>query len=73
MVWPSLGPTLAAFYVRKEADGCFVDFDGEHPDETAATVKQAIDAKTPLIMVNMLPEQERGYVALDIRARMPAA
>ena len=73
MVWPSLGPTLAAFYVRKEADGCFVDFDGEHPDETADTVKKAIDAKTPLIMVNMLPEQERGYVALDIRARMPAA
>jgi hypothetical protein len=72
MVWPSIGPSLAKFFVRKESDALFVDFDGEHADETASAVDAAIKKQTPLIVVNMLPEQERGYVALDIRAKVPA-
>ena len=72
MVWPSIGPSLAKVFVRKESDALFVDFDGEHADETASAVNAAIKKQTPLIVVNMLPEQERGYVALDIRAKVPA-
>lgn len=71
LVWPSLGPTLAKFYVRKEADAVFLDFHARHFEKTAAAVSEAIKAKTPLILINMLPEHEQNFVSLDIRAKVP--
>jgi hypothetical protein len=71
MVWPSIGPTLAKYYVRKEYDGVFIDFHGNDVDKVAAQVSTAVESKTPLILINMLPEQEQNYVALDIRAKIP--
>ena len=68
MVWPSVGPSLAKYFVSKESDACFIEFDGESHDETALTVHKAIDHNTPLIVVNMLPEHERNYVNLEMRA-----
>jgi len=68
MVWPSCGLGLARFYVHKESDACLVEFDGT--PHAASQVKNAIKARTPLIMINMLPEQERNYVQLDIRVKV---
>jgi len=65
MVWPSLGPQLAAYYVRTAKDAFFYEFDGKSTTE----VKAALAKGTPLVIVNMLPEQERDYIPLDIRAR----
>ena len=69
MVWPSPGTELAKYYVRKTSDAAFVEFDGEHVKEAVDSVKNAISNRTPLIIVNMLPECERSFIALDIRAR----
>jgi len=70
LVWPSLGTTLAKYYVRKEADALFVDFEGaSSADYVTSKVTSALDAGTPLVCVNVLPEQERDYVSLDIRAK----
>jgi len=70
LVWPSVGSTLAKFYVRKEADALFVDFEGT---SSAAAVSErvmcALGVGTPLVCVNILPEQERDYVSMDIRAK----
>ncbi|CAE8617492.1 unnamed protein product [Polarella glacialis] len=65
MVWPSMGIELASYFVRSEKDALFVEWEGQR---TAGKVAEAINAKTPLIMVSMMPEHERDYVALDIRA-----
>jgi len=70
MVWPNVGPTLAKFYVRKQSDACFLDFDGA-VEESVAAFEKAVAAKTPLVVVNMLPEHERNCVSLDIRAKLP--
>merc|ERR1711972_385272 len=67
MVWPSIGPQLAGYYVRKSTDALIVEWDG---DRTAGKVGAAIEAKVPLILVNMLPEQERDVISLDIRAKV---
>ncbi|KAJ1452664.1 hypothetical protein M885DRAFT_568466 [Pelagophyceae sp. CCMP2097] len=69
MVWPSLGSELAKYYVRKDSDAVFVDFDGEHIRDAVDRVRQGILEGTPLIVVNMLPECERSFIALDIRAK----
>jgi len=73
MVWPSVGTNLAKYYVRKESDGFFVDFHGTDVDKCVTQVSKAIHAKTPLIVINMLPEHEQNYVSLDIRAKIPPA
>ncbi|CAE8629932.1 unnamed protein product [Polarella glacialis] len=65
MVWPSMGIELASYFVRSEKDALFVEWEGQR---TAGKVGEAITAKTPLIMVSMMPEHERDYVALEIRA-----
>ncbi|CAK9022533.1 unnamed protein product [Durusdinium trenchii] len=68
MVWPSLGPHLAKYYVRKESDAFFADFDGE--SRTTERVQSAIEAGTPLVMVNVMPQQECNYVQLDARIKV---
>jgi len=70
MVWPNMGPQLAKYFVRKDADALFVDFEGEATAEKAGKqVKGAIAEGKSLMLVNMLPEQERSYVSLDIRVK----
>ncbi|CAE6918316.1 unnamed protein product [Symbiodinium natans] len=68
MVWPSLGPQLARYYVRKESDAFFADFEGE--SRSTERVKAAIEAGTPLVMVNVMPQQECNYVQLDARIKI---
>jgi hypothetical protein len=70
MVWPNIGPQLAKYYVRKESDALFVDFEGgTSTPRVAEQVLTALSAGTPLVVVNVLPEQERNYVSLDIRVK----
>lgn len=71
LVYPSLGPMLTKYYVRKEADAAYVDFDGSMPMESAAEVNAAIKSGTPLVVINMLPEFERNYFKMDVRAKVP--
>lgn len=66
MVWPSLGPQLASYYVRTAKDAFFFEFNGKPTND----VKIALAKGTPLVVVNMLPVQERDYLALDIRAHV---
>lgn len=68
MVWPNLGPTLAKYYVRKEQDALFVDYQGS--DATMTKVNDALAAGKPLVCVNMLPEQECNYLTLDTRMKV---
>lgn len=68
MVWPSLGPHLAQYYVRKESDAFFADFEGEH--RSTERVKAAIEKGTPLVMVNVMPQQECNYIAMDARIKV---
>jgi len=67
MVWPNLGPTLAKFYVRKEQDALFVDYQGS--DATTTKVTDALAAGKPLVCVNMLPEQDCNYLTLETRVK----
>jgi len=70
MVWPSVGPTLCKYYVRKESDAVFADFEGSAgAADVAKQVSDALACGTPLVVVNMLPEQEHNFVSLDIRVR----
>jgi len=70
LVWPSIGPTLAKYYVRTEKDALFVDFAGSSgAEQVASTVIKGLSSGMPLVCVNVLPEQERDYVNLDIRAK----
>ena len=39
--------------------------------QSAAEVNAAIKAGTPLVVVNMLPEFERNYLKMDVRAKVP--
>ncbi|CAB9510971.1 expressed unknown protein [Seminavis robusta] len=65
MVWPSVSNALVRFFVGKEEDAAFFDFDGTL--DNVPDIQKAMSAKTPLILVNMLPEHERHTVPLDIR------
>mmetsp|Transcript_111791 Transcript_111791/g.355567 ORF Transcript_111791/g.355567 Transcript_111791/m.355567 type:complete len:718 (-) Transcript_111791:500-2653(-) len=70
MVWPSIGPELCKYYVRKESDALFVDFAGASgASRITEQVTSALAAGTPLVVCNILPEQERDYVSLDIRVK----
>mmetsp|Transcript_53108 Transcript_53108/g.113411 ORF Transcript_53108/g.113411 Transcript_53108/m.113411 type:complete len:696 (-) Transcript_53108:209-2296(-) len=70
MVWPNLGPELMKYYVRKEPDAVFVDFAGaQNSERVCAKVNTALEEGTPLVCVNVLPEQERAFVSLDIRVK----
>eukprot|EP00449_Zooxanthella_nutricula_P012178 CAMPEP_0198494356 /NCGR_PEP_ID=MMETSP1462-20131121/4596_1 /TAXON_ID=1333877 /ORGANISM="Brandtodinium nutriculum, Strain RCC3387" /LENGTH=695 /DNA_ID=CAMNT_0044223095 /DNA_START=92 /DNA_END=2179 /DNA_ORIENTATION=+ len=70
LVWPNLGPELAKYYVRKESDALFVEFQGSSDAASVtAQVNEALGAGTPLVCVNILPEQERDFVSLDIRVK----
>mmetsp|Transcript_57494 Transcript_57494/g.149775 ORF Transcript_57494/g.149775 Transcript_57494/m.149775 type:complete len:86 (+) Transcript_57494:2-259(+) len=70
MVWPSLGQELCKYYVRKESDALFVEFEGRsNAQHVTSKVTEALGAGTPLVCVNVLPEQERDYVSLDIRVK----
>jgi len=70
MVWPNPGPELAKYYVRKASDALFVDFAGAAgARRITEQVTTAMGSGTPLIVVNVLPEQERAYVSLDIRVK----
>jgi len=70
LVWPNLGAELAKYYVRKETDALFVEFQGQSDAPTVtAKVNEALGAGTPLVCVNILPEQERDFIALDIRVK----
>jgi len=71
MVWPSLGPEICKYYVRSENDALFVNFDGSDGSRVLPQVREAIGRGLPLIVVNMLPEQECNYVPLDVRVRAP--
>jgi len=64
MVWPNLGPTLAQFYVRKQSDALFVDYQGS--EATTTKVTEALAKNTPLVVVNMLPEQECNIITLKM-------
>eukprot|EP00457_Paulinella_chromatophora_P003496 gb/GEZN01003504.1/.p1 GENE.gb/GEZN01003504.1/~~gb/GEZN01003504.1/.p1 ORF type:complete len:663 (+),score=98.85 gb/GEZN01003504.1/:174-1991(+) len=70
MVWPSPGPTFMSFFARTAKDVYFHEFDGR-PD-CNLKVKEAIGKGTPLVVVNMLPIQERGYLQLDTRVAISA-
>jgi len=63
MVWPSMGPTLAKFYVRKESDGLFINFHTKNVDNIRAQVSKAFEAKTPLVLINMIPSHEENHVS----------
>eukprot|EP00808_Paulinella_micropora_P016335 g45862.t1 len=63
MVWPSPGPDYMRFFIRNAKDVHFHEFDGN----PAPGVLKAISAGTPLIVINMLPLQERDYLQLDSR------
>jgi len=70
MVWPSIGPELCKYYVRKESDALFVDFAGASgASRITEQVTSALASGTPLVVCNILPEQERDYVSLDIRVK----
>eukprot|EP00928_Gymnodinium_smaydae_P050516 TRINITY_DN3407_c0_g1_i1.p1 TRINITY_DN3407_c0_g1~~TRINITY_DN3407_c0_g1_i1.p1 ORF type:complete len:691 (-),score=141.10 TRINITY_DN3407_c0_g1_i1:137-2209(-) len=70
LVWPSLGQELCKYYVRKESDALFVDFEGSSSAQhVTSKVHEALGAGTPLVCVNVLPEQERDYASLDIRIK----
>jgi hypothetical protein len=73
MVWPSLGPTLAKFYVRKASDAVFVDFEGDVDGSRARRVVEALGKGTPLTVVNMLPEMEHDFVSMDVRVKVKRA
>jgi len=47
----------------------FFDFDGGTP-ETLNVIQKSIEAKKPLILINMLPEQVRNFIQLDIRVKV---
>mmetsp|Transcript_6525 Transcript_6525/g.15044 ORF Transcript_6525/g.15044 Transcript_6525/m.15044 type:complete len:692 (-) Transcript_6525:205-2280(-) len=68
MVWPNLGPQLAKYYVRKESDAFFTDFDGS--SRSTERVKAAMAKGTSLVMVNVLPPQECNYIRLDARIKV---
>jgi len=68
MVWPSLGPTLAKFYVRKESDAFFADWEGD--GRVTQRVKHHLEIGTPLVMVNLMPSQECNYIQLDTRIKV---
>jgi len=70
LVWPNLGPTLAQFYVRKEKDALFADFHGS--ESTTTQVTGALASGKPLVVVNMLPEQECNVVTLSTRMKAVA-
>jgi len=70
LVWPNLGPTLAQFYVRKEKDAFFADFHGS--ESTTTQVTGALASGKPLVVVNMLPEQECNVVTLSTRMKAVA-
>jgi len=69
MVWPSLGPALCKFYVRSERDAFFAEFEGDVHSPVVAQVSEAIARRTPLVVVNVLPEQECNYISLDVRLK----
>jgi len=69
MAWPSLGPELMKYYVRSERDAFFVDFEGDLKSSVVPQVIAAIGKKTPLVVVNMMPEQECNYISLDVRLK----
>jgi len=69
LAWPALGPELIKYYVRSERDACLVDFEGDMKDPAVSQVKEAISKQTPLIVVNVLPEQECNYISLDVRLK----
>eukprot|EP00441_Pelagodinium_beii_P037399 CAMPEP_0197649312 /NCGR_PEP_ID=MMETSP1338-20131121/28278_1 /TAXON_ID=43686 ORGANISM="Pelagodinium beii, Strain RCC1491" /NCGR_SAMPLE_ID=MMETSP1338 /ASSEMBLY_ACC=CAM_ASM_000754 /LENGTH=696 /DNA_ID=CAMNT_0043223469 /DNA_START=46 /DNA_END=2136 /DNA_ORIENTATION=- len=75
MVWPSLGTSLAKYYVRNESDALFVDFESAGPNGHGVTQKvlDALEASTPLVMVNMMPEQECNCIHLDTRVKVRPA
>jgi alcohol dehydrogenase, propanol-preferring len=73
LVWPSIGPELCKYYVRNESDAMFTNFAGEDDGLVALQVESAFAKKTPLVVVNMLPEQERDYLSLDIRVQAHSA
>ena len=68
LVWPSVGATVAQFFVRSESSAAFLDFDGD--PQSLDRIKQAIRAATPLVMVNILPEHECNFVHLDARIKV---
>mmetsp|Transcript_15011 Transcript_15011/g.38072 ORF Transcript_15011/g.38072 Transcript_15011/m.38072 type:complete len:698 (-) Transcript_15011:69-2162(-) len=73
MVWPSLGPELCKYYVRKDSDALFIDFEGaSNAAYVTGKVTAALGTGTPLVCVNVLPEQERDFVSLDIRVKAAA-
>uniref|UniRef100_A0A7S1RU00 Uncharacterized protein n=1 Tax=Alexandrium catenella TaxID=2925 RepID=A0A7S1RU00_ALECA len=69
MVWPSLGPELMKYYVRSDRDAVFVDFEGDMKSHVVPKVLDAIGRKTPVVCVNMMPEQECNYISLDVRLK----
>jgi len=75
MVWPSLGTSLAQYYVRKESDALFADFEAAGPSGHGVEKKviDALGAATPLVMVNMMPEMECNSVPLDTRMKVHMA
>uniref|UniRef100_A0A6T1JUK4 Uncharacterized protein n=1 Tax=Alexandrium monilatum TaxID=311494 RepID=A0A6T1JUK4_9DINO len=69
LAWPSLGPELMKYYVRSERDAVFVDFEGSMKSSAVGTVNDAIARRTPLVVVNVMPEQECNYISLDVRVK----
>jgi len=69
MVWPSLGPELAKYYVRSEGDAFFANFEANMKSSVPGDVIAAVQKKVPLVLVNIMPEQECNYVSLDVRLK----
>eukprot|EP00413_Alexandrium_margalefii_P023199 CAMPEP_0204560024 /NCGR_PEP_ID=MMETSP0661-20131031/32359_1 /ASSEMBLY_ACC=CAM_ASM_000606 /TAXON_ID=109239 /ORGANISM="Alexandrium margalefi, Strain AMGDE01CS-322" /LENGTH=690 /DNA_ID=CAMNT_0051567305 /DNA_START=77 /DNA_END=2149 /DNA_ORIENTATION=+ len=69
MVWPSLGPQLMKYYVRSERDAEFFEFESDVKSPVVAQIVDAINSKTPLVAVNIMPEQECNYISLDVRLK----
>jgi len=69
LVWPSLGPELMKYYVRSSRDALFLDFEGDVKSPVTAQTIGAIQKKTPLVVVNIMPEQECNYISLDVRLK----
>eukprot|EP00416_Gambierdiscus_australes_P039958 CAMPEP_0171103364 /NCGR_PEP_ID=MMETSP0766_2-20121228/58877_1 /TAXON_ID=439317 /ORGANISM="Gambierdiscus australes, Strain CAWD 149" /LENGTH=698 /DNA_ID=CAMNT_0011563783 /DNA_START=8 /DNA_END=2102 /DNA_ORIENTATION=+ len=69
LVWPSLGPELAKYYVRSESDALFLDFEGNLKSSVTSDAIAAIQKKVPVVLINIMPEQECNYISLDVRLK----
>lgn len=63
LVWPSVGPHYAKYFVNNEKDFMSWELCGNDASEVMA----ALDRGTKLTVINMIPEHERNFISMDTR------